>query len=437
MLKLYNSLTNTIEPFESIQPKKVSMYVCGPTVYGDIHLGNARPVIFFDVLKRYLNFIGYDVLLVSNITDVDDKIIEKAKELNVKESVLTNTYTKHFIEMTLSLGSALPDMMPKATEYVLQMIEYIEELIKKGYAYAAPSGVYFRVGKVNDYGILSKQNMDELSQGVRITLDEDKEDPRDFSIWKVTNDGISFDSPWGKGRPGWHTECAVMNHEIFGKEIDIHGGGTDLKFPHHENEIAQTVVHDHHHLARVWMHVGRLDVNDVKMSKSLGNITLVKDLLQDYDPFAFRLLTINHHYRQPINYTEDLMVQFAKEYDKIKRSLKKAFLAISLANAYTMEVDENQIDIFKSLMDDDFNIPNVITLIYDLLKQMNKAKDSKYLSVLYQTTKTILEVLGIMPQYELSDETLILYRAWEDARNDKDFSRADQLRDQLTERGWM
>ncbi len=173
------------------------------------------------------------------------------------------------------------------------------------------------------------------------------------------------------------------------------------------------------------------------MSKSLGNITLVKDLLQDYDPFAFRLLTIGHHYRQPINYTEDLMVQFAKEYDKIKRSLKKAFLTISLAKAYTMEVDTNQIEIFKSLMDDDFNIPNVITLIYDLLKQMNKAKDPKYLSVLYQTTKTILEVLGIMPQYELSDETLILYRAWEDARNDKDFSRADQLRDQLTERGWM
>ena len=437
MLKLYNTLTNTIEPFESIQPKKVSMYVCGPTVYGDIHLGNARPVIFFDVVKRYLSFIGYDVLLVSNITDVDDKIIEKAKELNVKESVLTNTYTKHFIEMTSALGSVLPDMMPKATEYVLQMIEYIEDLVNKGFAYATPSGVYFRVGKARDYGILSKQNIEELSQGVRITLDEDKEDPRDFSIWKVTTDGMSFDSPWGKGRPGWHTECAVMNHEIFGQEIDIHGGGTDLKFPHHENEIAQTVVHDHHHLARVWMHVGRLDVNDVKMSKSLGNITLVKDLLQDYDPFAFRLLTINHHYRQPINYTEDLMVQFAKEYDKIKRSLKKAFLSISLAKAYTMEVDDKQIEIFKSLMDDDFNIPNVITLIYDLLKQMNKAKDPKYLSVLYQTTKTILEVLGIMPQYELSDETLILYRAWEDARNDKDFSRADQLRDQLTERGWM
>ncbi|MDO9629625.1 MAG: cysteine--tRNA ligase [Acholeplasmataceae bacterium] len=437
MLKLYNSLSGSIEAFESIEPKKVSMYVCGPTVYGDIHLGNARPVIFFDVVKRYLKFIDYDVLLVSNITDVDDKIIEKAKELKVKESELTNTYTKHFIDMTLALGSVMPDMMPKATEYIMQMVEYIEDLIKKGFAYAKPSGVYFRVGKVSDYGILSKQNMDELSQGVRVTLDEDKEDPRDFSIWKITTDGISFESPWGRGRPGWHTECAVMNHEIFGKEIDIHGGGTDLKFPHHENEIAQTVVHDHHHLARFWMHVGRLDVNDVKMSKSLGNITLVKDLLQDYDPFAFRLLTIGHHYRQPINYTDDLMVQFAKEYDKIKRNLKKAFLTISLAKEYTIDVDTNQIDLFKSLMDDDFNIPNVITQIYDLLKQMNKAKDSKFLAVLYQTTKTILEVLGIMPQYELTDETLILYRAWEDARNDKDFSRADQLRNKLTERGWM
>lgn len=437
MLKLYNTLTQNIEPFESIQPNKVSMYVCGPTVYGDIHIGNARPVIFFDVVKRYLKFLGYEVNYVSNITDVDDKIIEKAKELKIKEDKLTNQFTKEFINMSLALGSVLPDQMPKATEFIPHMIEYIQDLIDHNHAYVRPSGVYFRVKQVQDYGILSKQNIDELNQGVRVALDEDKEDPRDFSIWKVTDDGLAFESPWGKGRPGWHTECAVMNHEIFGHEIDIHGGGTDLKFPHHENEMAQTVVHNHHHLARIWMHVGRLDVNDVKMSKSLGNITLVKDLIQDYDPLAFRLLTINHHYRQPIHYSDDLMVQFAKEYDRIKRNLKKAFLTVTLAKAHTINVDIEQINLFKSLMDDDFNIPNVITQIYDLLKRMNKEKDPKYLAVLHQTAKTILDVLGIMPQYELTDETLIMYREWEQARINKDFARADCLRERLSEQGWM
>lgn len=437
MLKLYNTLTQTIEDFEPVQRNKVSMYVCGPTVYGDIHLGNARPVIFFDVVKRYLSYLGYEVLFVSNITDVDDKIIDKAKEMKVDEKVITKEYTKRFIEIMDALGSVNPDIMPKATEYVPHMVEYIQDLIEKGYAYARPSGVYFRVNKVESYGILSKQNIEELSQGVRITLDEEKEDPKDFSIWKNTTDGMHFESPWGLGRPGWHTECAVMNHEIFGSEIDIHGGGTDLKFPHHENEMAQTIVHDHHHLAKYWMHVGRLDINNEKMSKSVGNIILVKDLIQCYEPKAFRLLMVGHHYRQQIGYTDDLMVQFAKEYDKIKRSLKKAFLGISLSKTMTLEIDDKEIERFKSLMNDDFNTPNVITQIYDLLKQMNKEKEFGRLAVLYQTVKVILEILGIMPYYELTDDTLSVYRAWEQARTDKDYQRADLLRAQLSKRGWM
>jgi cysteinyl-tRNA synthetase len=337
----------------------------------------------------------------------------------------------------ITLGSHTPDLMPKATEYIFQMIEYIEDLIKQGYAYKTSSGIYFRVSKVKDYGILSNQNIEELNQGVRVVLDDEKEDPRDFSIWKITDDGLSFDSPFGIGRPGWHTECAVMNREIFGSEIDIHGGGSDLKFPHHENEIAQTVVHDHHHLARYWMHVGRLDLNESKMSKSLGNIVLVKDLVLDYEPSAFRLLMVNHHYRQQINYSEDLMVQFAKEYDKIKRSLKKAFLTISLSNAFTEITDTDQLNFFKSLMNDDFNIPNVLTQVYELLKQMNKESDVKKLSILYQTVKTILEILGIMPMYELTDETLLIYRDWEQARNDKDYARADHLRSELSAKGWI
>ena len=437
MLKLYNTLTQSIELFQPIKPNQVSMYVCGPTVYGDIHLGNARPVIFFDVLKRYLTFLGYDVLYVSNITDVDDKIIEKAKEFQIKEELLTEMYTKAFVEMTLTLGSKLPDEMPKATSFIRHMVKYIGELIQSGHAYAKPSGVYFRVSSVKDYGALSKQNIDELNQGVRIVLDEDKEDPRDFSIWKNTEDGLHFDSPWGKGRPGWHTECAVMNHEIFGSEIDIHGGGTDLKFPHHENEMAQSIVHDHHHLARFWMHVGRLDVDNVKMSKSLGNIKWVKELVEEVDPLSFRLLMVGHHYRQPIHYSDELMTQFVKEYDKIKRALKKAFLAISLAKMGPSMHHHDYIDQFKSFMNDDINIPNVITLVYELIKELNKEKDVSRIGSLYETVRIILDILGIMPTFEIEDETLILYRNWAEARDNKDYERADVLRKQLTEQGWI
>ena len=437
MLKLYNTLTQHIEEFHSIKPNQVSMYVCGPTVYGDIHLGNARPVIFFDVLKRYLTFIGYDVLYVSNITDVDDKIIEKAKELQVHESILTEMYTQAFIDMTLALGSVLPDEMPKATMFIKHMVKYIDDLIKSGHAYAKPSGVYFRVGHVKEYGMLSKQNIDELSQGVRIVLDEDKEDPRDFSIWKNTEDGMHFDSPWGKGRPGWHTECAVMNHEIFGSEIDIHGGGTDLKFPHHENEMAQAIVHDHHHLARFWMHVGRLDVDSVKMSKSLGNIKWVKELIEEVDPLAFRLLMIGHHYRQPIHYSDELMMQFVKEYDKIKRALKKAFLSLSLVKIGPSVHVHDYIDQFKHHMNDDINVPNVMTLVHELIKELNKEKDIHRVASLYETIRIILDILGIMPRFQIEDETLILYKNWAEARENKEFERADQLRKQLSEQGWM
>jgi cysteinyl-tRNA synthetase len=437
MLKLYNTLTQNIEEFKPIKPNQVSMYVCGPTVYGDIHLGNARPVIFFDVLKRYLTFIGYDVLYVSNITDVDDKIIEKAKELQIKESILTEMYTEAFIEMSVALGSILPDEMPKATMFIRHMVKYIEDLIKSGHAYAKPSGVYFRVNTVKDYGILSKQNIDELNQGVRITLDDDKEDPRDFSVWKNTEEGLHFDSPWGKGRPGWHTECAVMNHEIFGGEIDIHGGGSDLKFPHHENEMAQTIVHDHHHLAKFWMHVGRLDVDNIKMSKSLGNIKWVKEIIEEVDPLSFRLLMVGHHYRQPIHYSDELMMQFEKEYDKIKRALKKAFLSLSLEKIGASLHIHDYIDQFKHHMNDDLNVPNVMTLVHELIKELNKEKDITRIASLYETLRIILEILGIMPKFQIEDETLILYKNWAEARENKEFERADQLRKQLSEQGWM
>lgn len=437
MLKIYNSLTDQIEDFIPVKKNRVSIYVCGPTVYGDIHVGNARPIIFFDVVKNYFNALEYTTTLVSNITDVDDKIIDRAMEMHVNESDLSKRYEDAFVRMTMALGSNLPDHMPRATEYVVAMIEYIQDLVDKGYAYQTDTGVYFRVHKVDDYGILSNQKADELNQGVRVTLDTDKEDPRDFSLWKRTTLGLNFDSPWGKGRPGWHTECAVMNHEIFHSEIDIHGGGSDLKFPHHENEIAQTEAHDHHHLARHWMHVGRLDMSGEKMSKSLGNIVLVKDLLQVYDPMAFRLLIISHHYRQPIGYSEELMLQFSREYDKIKRTLKKAYLSLSLDNVNASGVDDEIMASFMGIMNQDFNTPNVMTLVFDVLKKINKTKDSNQIAVYYHSVKRILEILGIMPRFELQDDVVSMYRKWETARSEKNYRLADQLRSKLSEQGWL
>jgi cysteinyl-tRNA synthetase len=437
MLKLYDSLTQKVRPFESIEPKKVSMYVCGPTVYGDIHIGNARPVIFFDMLKTYLAYLGYDVNYVSNITDVDDRIIEKAIELGKKESEITETFTNNFIDVTNQIGSKLPDVMPKATHYISQMIAYIEMLITTGHAYAKPNGVYFKVDSIKDYGILSKQNLDDLNQGVRINLEDEKEDPKDFSIWKITEEGINYDSPWGKGRPGWHTECACMNHEIFKGEIDIHGGGSDLKFPHHENEIAQTMAISNHHLARTWMHVGRLDMNQEKMSKSLGNIILVKTLLETYDPFAFRLLILGHHYRQKIDYTDELMMQYQKEYDKIKRTMQKSVLTLGLNRITHMKADQIRLDRFVTWMNDDLNTPNVLTLIQEIVKHLNKESNPQTIATLYQTLKEILIIFGITFDVVATKDVLETYRLWESARLEKNYKEADYYRQKLIDQGWI
>jgi cysteinyl-tRNA synthetase len=437
MLKLHNSLTKRIDNFEPITPGTVRMYVCGPTVYGDIHLGNARPVVFFDVLRRYLEHTGLDVTYASNITDVDDKIINKAQETGVDARDLAKKYTTRFFDMTEALGSDVPELTPRATQYVPGMIAYIQDLVRDGYAYQTASGVYFRVSKVDDYGLLSGQDTDALDQGVRIELESGKEDPRDFSLWKTTDEGLAFDSPFGRGRPGWHTECAVMNHDLFDGEIDIHGGGSDLKFPHHENEIAQTVAHDHHHLARVWMHVGRLDMDNVKMSKSLGNVVLVKDLLKTTDPLAFRMLLVGHHYRQPIHYSDALMDQFEAEYARIRRTLKKTVLALTVSKTPMGQPDSDLLARFSTHMDDDMNTPNVITLIQEIMKSINKTKDHEKLAELYVTARTILTVLGLMPDVTLEDETLMTFMAWDEARKARDFRSADKYREILTREGWI
>ncbi|HKL95515.1 MAG TPA: cysteine--tRNA ligase [Haploplasma sp.] len=433
MLKIYNTESRKIEVFKPINDKMVTIYVCGPTVYSNIHIGNARPVIFFDMVKNYLLYKGYQVNYVSNITDVDDKIIEEAKRLNISESELTTEFTNAFIDASLKVGSKLPDFMPKATNYIVEMIKYISELISSGYAYATKSGVYFRTKKIDNYGSISNQKLDELEASVRIENKSDKEDFRDFTLWKNTTEGLSFESPWGVGRPGWHTECAVMNHEIFDGTIDIHGGGSDLIFPHHENENAQTLAHSNYNLANYWMHVGRLDLDNTKMSKSLGNTVLVKDLL---DPISFRLLILAHNYRNPINYSNELLEEFSNMYDRIVRTIKRTLIRINMSDETDL-INDELMDMFNKHMDDDFNTPNVVTLILDIIKDLNKPNNDKETNMLYNTLINILNVLGINPNITLSNDIIELHSKWNEARSNKDYALADLYRNELTEKGWI
>lgn len=434
MLHIYNSLTNKIEPFTTKHEKKVNMYVCGPTVYDYIHIGNARPVIFFDLVKRYLTFLGYDVIYASNITDIDDRIVKKAQMLHTNEQEVAQKYAKIFLSTVEKLGSKQPDLIPYATDFIEQMITYIQSLIDNKYAYITKSGVYFRVNEIKDYGILSNQQIDALKSGVRIDLAEDKESGIDFALWKFPKEGVLYQAPWGAGRPGWHTECAVMNHELFGEEIDIHGGGSDLKFPHHENEIAQTVAHSHHHLARFWMHVGRLDFNEEKMSKSLGNVVFVKDLLEKYDASVYRLLIFAHHYRAPIAFTHERLEQYQKTYDKISYTAKKIAFRIAVEQLYNQQLDDALLNVFKEFMNDDFNTPNVVSLIETTIKSLNKTLDLP----IFNSLRRILDILGIdLNVDKITKEDIKTYHEWQKARENKDWQKADILRKQLLEQGWI
>lgn len=433
MLKIYNTLTRKVEEFKPINDNKVNMYVCGPTVYSDIHIGNARPVIFFDVFKNYLQYLNYDVYYVSNITDIDDKIIEEAKKLEILEHELTEKYTDAFIKATNKVNSNLPDLMPKATEYIDNIIAYVEDLIEKDYAYVTNSGVYFKSGSFDEYGILSNQDKDELEASVRIENKGDKQDFRDFSLWKKTTDGLNYDSPWGKGRPGWHTECAVMNHEIFKGKIDIHGGGSDLIFPHHENENIQTIAHSDHDLSKYWMHVGRLDFESEKMSKSLGNTVLVKDIK---DGLAFRMLVLAHHYRRPINFNDELYDEYLQNFERLKKTLMRTNLKLGLN--FNKEVYNNEIiEKFVNEMNNDLNTANVVSIILQEIKTLNKINDIIDINKTYNSIVMILKVLNIMPKFELTEKVLEKYNNWEKARSDKNFALADKLRDELMDEGWI
>lgn len=439
-LMIYNSLTNKIEEFKTHEPGIVNMYVCGPTVYDYIHIGNARPVIFYDMLKNYLEYIGYKVNYASNITDVDDKIINKALEQGVSEEEIAKKYEDAYFKNCNDLGSKRPTFVPHATAYIKEMLDFIGQLVNKGYAYEVNGDVYFRVNHLDSYGVLSNQVQEELQNGVRKDVDTKKENPLDFVLWKKTNVGIKWPSIYGPGRPGWHTECVCMIDKIFNhKMIDIHGGGMDLKFPHHENEIAQAKAMYGNTLASYWMHVGRLNLKGQKMSKSLGNVILVNDFKTQEDLMSLRLLIVTQPYRNSISYDEELFNQYKKEYDKFTRAYKNAMLALDYNNYKSNEVIEEDKEAFINYMNQDLNCQNVMSLASSLLKELNSATRAGNLDVIAKKAnmiKQIMDVFGVMMPYTpLNDETRKIYNEWVQAKSVKNFEEADKLRAVLTEAG--
>ncbi len=441
-VKLYNSLTNKVEEFKPIKENEVSMYVCGPTVYNHMHIGNARPVIFFDTVKRFLEYIGYNVKMVSNFTDIDDKIIKKAKEEGTSEEEVSEKYIYEYLKACDKIGCSNDVIHPKVTENIEDIIEFIDELVKNNHAYQNGDDVYFDVRSIEDYGILSNQKLDNLESGSRIDVNLNKKDPADFTLWKKTKDeGKKWDSPFGMGRPGWHTECVVMIDKIFGGKIDIHGGGNDLKFPHHENEIAQSLALHKHAIANYWIHNARIDLSGEKMSKSLGNVVWLKDIITEYHPYAYRLFVLANHYRQTINYSEELMKKMVAEWERIEKAYFSLERQLELRNSNFNGQVLPIMDDFLKEMAYDLNTANALSVLYTMLKQINKnlRDPSVSLEILendYKTISDMLDIFGIKLKIEkLSSDELEIVKAWNKARNEKNFEEADKLRSLIVEKG--
>ena len=438
-MKLYNTLTNQLEELQPIVPGRISIYVCGPTVYSHIHIGNARPLIVFDVVRRYLMHQDYDVRYVMNITDVNDKITEQAEKEQSTEALIAQTYTKSFLEDYTKLQCLPPSTFVKVSDSMDSIIQYIQRLIDAGFAYQVEQDVFFRVDMIEEYGRLSGQIKADLLSGARVNIDHRKESPLDFSIWKSNQLETSFPSPFGQGRPGWHTECSCMIEDEFSSMIDIHGGGSDLKFPHHENEMAQSLALNNHTLANVWMHNARIDMGDEKMSKSLGNIITVKDLLHDYDPNALRLYLLSVHYRTPLSFRFEQVEFYKSEWERMQRSMVQLHVELDVQQAFHQTVDETWIARLHSAMDQDFNTANVLSDLYAIMKAINvavRANEALEMASLYNTVLEYCSVLGLrfdLPRLSAKDR--LLYSDWLDARENKDFERADVLRSALMERG--
>lgn len=445
MITLYNTLNRKKEKFVPLEEGKVKMYVCGPTVYNYIHIGNARPAISFDVVRRYFEYRGYEVNYVSNFTDVDDKLIKAANELNSTVPEVADRFIEAYFEDTGALNCKHATHHPRVMDHMDDIIEFIEELIKKDYAYESSGDVYFRTRKFEGYGKLSHQSIDELKVGARIATGELKDDALDFALWKTAKPGeISWDSPWGKGRPGWHIECSVMAKKHLGDSIDIHAGGSDLAFPHHENEIAQSEAHNDTTFANYWMHNGFINIDNEKMSKSLGNFILVHDIIKEVNPNVLRFFMISVHYRNPINYNMELVTSAKAGLERIQNAYAalKERQAISVGVVDHSEVIKTVDDIliqFETAMDDDFNTANAITAWYELAKQaniynQNDSTDLKVIERFLEVFEIFSDVLGVklVEEEALLDadiEALIAER--ETARKEKNFARADEIRDML------
>ena len=443
-MKLFNSMNQTIEEFKPIHEHEVNMYVCGPTVYNYPHIGNARPIVVFDTLKRTFQALGYKVKMVSNYTDVDDKIIKVAKECGVSEKEITEKFIKAYNDDRLALHAMMPDAAPRVTETMDAIIAFIELLVKKGHAYEIDGDVYFRVNSVESYGKLSNQQIDDLMVGARIDENSKKENPLDFTLWKRTDEVIQWNSPWSVGRPGWHTECVVMiNKEFHGEHtIDIHGGGMDLKFPHHENEIAQSRAAYETPIANYWIHNGMVNIDGEKMSKSLGNVIWAKDMIEKIGGNVLRWVFLSAHYRSPLNINEEAIETAKKELQKVQTSLKQAYVKLALADVeITDEAEDTLLTPFMDAMQDDMNTPNAFAALFETVKVLNQTirqreVDLTFLQRIVKTVETMLDVLGIENnRLILSDEDKELHHKWKAAVKEKDFATADDYRARLIEKG--
>ena len=454
MLQLYNTLTNQKEKFEPLNPGKVTMYVCGPTVYNYIHVGNARSAVAFDTIRRYLEYRGFEVNYVSNFTDVDDKIIKASQKMNLSVKEITEKFINAFYEDTSALNVKKATLNPRVMDNMDDIIKFIEVLVQKGYAYESAGDVYYKTRKFKDYGKLSGQLIDDLEQGASSRVDDidqdKKQDPLDFALWKKVKQGeISWNSPWGQGRPGWHIECSVMSTKYLGDTIDIHAGGQDLEFPHHENEIAQSEAKTGKKFARYWLHNGFVTIGeeDQKMSKSLGNFVTVHDLLKKVNPQVIRFFMSTTQYRRPIRYSSANLNEAKVNLNK----LQTAYENLSYRLKDSVEGNDKEVEVnfanlekdFVKVMDDDFNVQNGISVVYEMAKQLNvySEKEKVYtdtINNLINTYKKVVEIFGISfsEEKELLDDTIEqLIQERNEARKNKNFKRSDEIRDLLKEQG--
>ena len=451
-MKIYNTLTRKKEEFKPIKEGEVSIYVCGPTVYNFFHIGNARPFVVFDTLRKYMEYRGNKVKFVQNFTDVDDKIINKAREEGSTAPEVSEKYIEEYYKDAAALNVRKADVHPKVSEHIQDIVKFVETLVEKGYAYEADGDVYFSTRKFPEYGKLSKQNIDDLESGARIAVGEVKQDPLDFALWKArkTEDEIAWESPWGMGRPGWHIECSAMSKKHLGETIDIHAGGQDLQFPHHENEIAQSECCNGSPFAHYWMHNGYITIDNEKMSKSKGNFFTVRDILKEYDGEVIRFFLLSGHYRSPINFSDALMDQAKNGLARMENCKENLVYLTTAGTDGTMTDSEKEqlagYDKYRQdfirVMDDDLNTADAISAVFELITAINTAvKDGATKEFAQKSLKTLMDfadVLGLLQgkaDEGVDPEIQKLVDERQEARKAKNFARADEIRDLLKEKG--